>query len=886
MYAIRRGEFVELFKAEFPALKWLLADATRKPLENVKPQSFSTPDSREPAEDPLPQQELCHRARAIIANRADPFALAPQLLAYVSDQHRTLPRLRGMVATLQPQPSLPSSPSIRLLALCQFSQCGMQIDELNAPLVIGYSEVLEALVSSPHSFNAAVYSSLRAQFLRLFEDPEPKWSQLLPLYSAVLVSEARLCNGNLVALDLFSDALDTILAYQDLCDVKSTYTTILRLVHLAINNQVDATECLQAFVVLQPKDSRLKELSLQECDLLLNEFLSEPRGEPNSLPTIATWYRRLNVLDADGLATKIFVRGCQIAGKRGQSGFLTKLGNTLENAIESKVESHRLKHVLSVIERGELASPNEFLRALERITDVRQLETLATHRVLTGTAIAGVDRLRDPTVSQLVSPELLRTRLNHWQELNAIHRGFTSRLISAKRGPFREPPDLVQFAIDVGAEDSVKYFNAKDFNQFPGKGFFVTRLRLDKCFAPQSPIERGNDKASYDVYKRAWPTLAEAMDRFDDAEFVFLRGCLIISCKHRDYLLPSGIGEHYSLLVFNDHFRNPFQEVAYLLPNQGVAKLLSKTQIPYADFVGFDPRRPDLNTQLQSPQNFLGHPMIKDKAIDVGGISAILSGFESHLHRFAALSTPSELRSSADAIRQKTDAHNREILRWEERNHRYHLSQVGQTRMLELSEAGQRLQREANRIGQLQAEVLDRTEELIWQLVDKYTALHKLLCIAHAYWHRGYTAGRLVSTRHIDDSIQDDDSIPSASLEQRQLQLEESSEPIVNRNAIRMLVQAYEWHAMSENPASRRDDFPILVICDATQIGSQPDLDVYIDTCDMSAHVDGQRVELSKGRMAGDDELFWMTSIIPRVRDERGKIRDLRFYPRASLGIE
>ena len=70
MYAIRRGEFVELFKAEFPALKWLLADATRKPLENVKPQSFSTPDSREPAEDPLPQQELCHRARAIIANRA------------------------------------------------------------------------------------------------------------------------------------------------------------------------------------------------------------------------------------------------------------------------------------------------------------------------------------------------------------------------------------------------------------------------------------------------------------------------------------------------------------------------------------------------------------------------------------------------------------------------------------------------------------------------------------------------------------------------------------------------------------------------------------------------------------------------------------------------
>ncbi len=876
---------MELFKAEFPALQWLLADATRKPHDGGKRKSLPITDSREPAEDSHLQQELCHQARAIIGDRVDPFPLAPQLLAYVSDQLRTLPRLRGMVATLQPQSRLPSSPSIRLLALCQFSQSGIEIDELNAPKVIAYSEALEALVSSPHSFNAVVYSSLRAQFLRLLENPEPKWIQLLPLYSAVLVSETRLCKGNLVALDLFSDALDTVLAYQEQCESKSSFTTIHRLLLLAISHQVDAMECLQAFIVMQPKDSTLKELSLQECDLLLTQFLTEPSREPNSLPTMARWYRRLNMLDPEGLATEIFVRGCQIAGKSGTSGFPTKLGQTLEHAIEARVESHRLKHLLSVFERGELTSPKEFLRAMERMTDVRQLETLATHRVLTGTAMASVDRLRDQTVSQLVSPELLRTRLNHWQELNAIHRGFTSRLISAKRGPFREPPDLVQFAIDVGAGDSVKYFNAKDPNQFPGKGFFVTRLRLDKCFAPQSGArDKGND--AYGVYKRAWPTLFVAMDHFDNAEFVFLRGCLIISCKHRDYLLPSGNGEHYSLLVFNDHFRNPFQEVAYLVPNQGVAKLLSKTQIPHADFVGFDPRRPDLNDKLQSPQNFLEHPMIKDKAIDVGGISAILSGFESHLQRFAALSAPSELRSSADVIRQKTEAHNREILQWEERNHRYHLSQAGQTRMLELSEAGHRLQREANRIGQLQAEILGRTEEIIWQLVDKYTALHKLLCIAHAYWHRGYTAGRLVSTRHVDDSIQDDDSLQSASAEQRQLQLVESSEPIANRNSIRMLVQAYEWHAMNENPASRREDFPVLVVCDATQIGAQPDLDVYIDTFDMSAHVDGQRVELSKGRMAGDDELFWMTAIFPRVHDERGKIRDLRFYPRASLGIE
>lgn len=866
-------------------LKWLLDEATRDRHLDVQQSSLPTANARQPSGNSPLYDELCQQTRAIILARTDPFQLAPQLLEYVSKQLRTLTQIQGLVATLQPQPSLPSSPSIRLLAFCQFTRRGIQVHVSNAPVVIAYSEVLESLMGGTYSFNSAVYTSLSAQFLRLLRHPEPWLTELLPVYSAILVSEARLAKGDLVALDLFSDSLETVRAYGEQCDVPSTYATVHHLVRMAIENQWDAAYCLEAFVVLQPKNTTLKRLSLEACDGLLTEFLKASKGEFQSLPTFARWYRHLTMIATDELAAKVFVRGCSI-GKNGKlSAYSTRLGHALENAIESKVEGHRLKYLLQAIESGELKSQVELLRALAQMTDTRQMESLSTHPILTGTAIAGVDRLRNPGVSELVSPDLLRTRLNHWQELNAIHRGFTSRLIATKRGPFREPPDLVQFAIDVGAEDSVKYFNAKDPNLFPGKGFFVTRLRLDKCFATQSSALHGKGIDPYRIYKKAWPALANAMDHFDRAEFVFLRGCLLISCKHNDYLLPAGIGEHYSLIVFNDHFRNPFQEVAYLVPNLGVAKLLSKTQIPYADFVGFDPRRPDLNEQMRSPQHFLNHPSIKEKAIDVGGVSAILSGFESHLHRIAALSPQNELSTSLEAIRKQTDSHNKEIAEWEGRNHRYHLSQAGQERMIELSEAGRRLQQEASRVGALQSLLLGRVEESIWRLVDKYTAMHQLFCIAHAYWHRGYTAGRIVSTSHIDESIQEGDWSQPTEV-QRQLQLEQGTQAIFNRNSIRMLVQAYEWHAMKDNPASRREDFPILVVCDATRIGAQPKLDIYVDTFDMSASVDGQRFEFSNRRMAGDDELFWMTTIIPRVQDESGKIRDLRFYPRSSLGLQ
>ena len=874
-----------MYSASTNALNRLLHEATRVGAQGLG-RSESSSDVGGLDEDGDQLKALHEQALAAVKAAEDPFRLGPELLTYVSSQLRSVSLMQGLVSTLSPPVRLPSSPTVRLLVVCQFNQSGIAIDSGNASMAVCYAEILESLLNNATLFNSQVYSSLHQQFVRLIQ-ASPKWlPPLMPLYSLLLVSESKRANSDLIALDLFSESLETVEAYADMCDIASTLEPLNRVLMAAYQGQRDTTECLQAFVLLQPKLSKLCELTGNECEALMMQLVSKPRLAAKEVLTMARWYRKLAIHDEHREFAKLLLRGWSIDSTGRPKHFVSELGRLLENAMESSVDRFRIEYLLTAFERGEVSGASELLKSIERITDFQQVQNLATHRVLTASAVNHVDRLRLREGTQLVSPELLRTRLDHWNELNAIHRGFTSRLISAKRGPFREPPDLVQFAIDVGSEKSVRYINAKDANLFPGKGFFLTRLKLAKCFATGSVERESASDDPFRIYKNAWPGLAEAMDHFDETEFVFLRGCLLISCKRRNYFLPNENGDHYSLIVFNDHFRNPFQEVAYLVPNEGVAKLLLGTQIPYADFVGFDQRRPDLNDQLQSPRAFLDHSLIRDKAIDVGGVSAILSGFDSHLIRLGQRMGLNQLKHPLEDLSRRTDEHNQQIAEWEQQSHRYHRSEVGQERMIELSAEGRRLEVELSRLNEQRAAIFGDVEDRIWKLVDKYTNLHKLFCIAHAYWHRGYTAGRVVTTEHIDDSIVGDHIGIEASESQDQLRLEESSDAVSNRNSIRMLVQAYEWHAMREAATARKEDFPVLVMCDALQLGSQPEMDLYIDTFDMTAVIQGQRVGLSQGRMTGDDELFWFSEIVPRIQDAPGAIRDLRFYPRASLGME
>jgi hypothetical protein len=92
-------------------------------------------------------REILRLAQQVIAVRHDPFGLAPELLTYVSSQLHAITPLQGLVATLAPEPRFPSSPTVRLLAISQFSQSGVQITTGNAPMVRVYLQPSDELLS-------------------------------------------------------------------------------------------------------------------------------------------------------------------------------------------------------------------------------------------------------------------------------------------------------------------------------------------------------------------------------------------------------------------------------------------------------------------------------------------------------------------------------------------------------------------------------------------------------------------------------------------------------------------------------------------------------------------------------------------------------------------
>jgi hypothetical protein len=837
-----------------------------------------------------PPRQLIEAARALIAGKPDPFGLADKLLEYVVQQFQTANNLDCLMRLLESDPTIPSTPTVRLIAFCQLAQLSNGLNEHVARVSLGYSQVLESLLAGNSAQRSSVYVSLHTQFAKICNEVKP-WMTALDLYCALLVGESKKADEKFLALDLFSDALETVIQYTQICDTDVAHQAACDLVSSAIACQKDPLDCLKAFIILQPKNSVLPELSLPEACRFLRSMIESPKTAKDDILGASYWFRRLTHRDRSGYAPKLLeIAMTQVseASAKRTSKSAERLGKIIESLLDGNTEPARIQSLTLSILRGDYSTIDELLVGIQRVFELANVESVAGSAVLTRTDLQRIERLQSKGGSQLVSPDLLRMRLDRWQKLSDIHRGFTSWLIAAKRGPSREPPDLVQFAIDVGDETSVRYLNAKDPNAFPGKGYFLTRLKIERCFAPEpshdSQYRKGRDAFDpFRIYKSAWPELAEAIDHFPKAEFIFLRGFVLVSCKHRDFLLPNAKGEHYSLLIFNDHFRNPFQEVAYLVPNRGIARLLAQTQIPYADFIGFDSRRPDLNQVLGSPQAFLSHETIGPHAIDVGSVSAILNGFSSYKFSWAETLRPKSELAKYQEIDELIAQHNHDVKDWESRSHLYHISPKGIMAMARLMNRGHALEREQSKLATAQAELEDHVEKTIWKLVDRYLSIHQLFHIAHAYWHKGYTAGRPVSTQAVSESSDWLDGPPLR--EQNDLKIDGGEESIANRNSIRMLVQAYEWHSMRENPHSKREDFPILVKCDALQLGSKPELDWQLDTYDMTATIQGHRVALTQGRMTGEDELFWLSQMFPFVSDEAGRIVDLRFYPRSSLGI-
>lgn len=179
-------------------------------------------------------------------------------------------------------------------------------------------------------------------------------------------------------------------------------------------------------------------------------------------------------------------------------------------------------------------------------------------------------------------------------------KGFSRWTMETRRLPQSGHAALVEFGLDLCR--SVSYLNSSSIEAFPGNGFVLHGLRLDQALRPaQGAAEKADP---YEGYRKAWP-FAKHLEDWQDTRFIMARGFLAITGPDnpRFYLpgapepeSPRVIEQHYTLIIFNDHFHNPSCHVACAVPSRFFSYLIKDAIIPAEQFRGFDPRRPDITT--------------------------------------------------------------------------------------------------------------------------------------------------------------------------------------------------------------------------------------------------------------------------------------------------
>jgi hypothetical protein len=786
----------------------------------------------------------------------------------------------------------------RILAVSQFHTANISLKPSVAATVATYAKVLAELLSNDRGTQLSVHRGLFNQWVKYFEKP-PVWAGYLPLLAKLYCHEARRIDQHTPAIDLTSATEDLVRA----CAEHPFIWTTIEKVESSLDEyqkiDFDLPTALSTYLVLFEAWDKLAESVEQqhnETQDFISRYLAIPSTNPNQLESISKSIQKIAYGDPSFNTMKLFQELILTCRTDGNDSFIPSAASLIAQLVQARLADHQEKQLLSLVERGVLRTPEEITNALKKWRTLRIMEGIAVRNPLRYSDVREIMSESTDSKGEILSLKLVQRRLECWEELDDIRRGFTARHASSKKSPTGEAPELIQCARDIGKEKAVRYLNVKDNNAFPGKGFHITRLdfgktcnRYEYSKETTTPTSTKSQKP-FAEYRKAWPDLAEAIGDLEKAEFVFLRGFILISCKSDKYTLTLNSGKkvHYSLVIFNEHFNNPFQEVAYLIPNRALARLFKGSQIGDGHYIGFDSRRLNLNDRFKSPHEMVQHPDIRGEAIDVGGVGTILTGFSSFLRENMVSEELRAIHPKEQQLESDLHLYNKELESFKFKGTAFRNSELGKKQKEELDRKRIDLKRRSNTLAKYRAELFVDAEERIWKLVSRLTALHKVFSIQEAYWQKGYSINSEIDTSHVTNLTHTEREFYSNAPQREPERFEflKPGELSQHKNRLRMLVKAYEWHSRRFEENSDPNDFFVLVPCNALKTGEQPKSDIYLDTWDMTLHIYGEIIQLSQGKMTLEDEIFWINQFLPLVEDRTNYICGLRFYPKSSLGLE
>lgn len=514
----------------------------------------------------------------------------------------------------------------------------------------------------------------------------------------------------------------------------------------------------------------------------------------------------------------------------------------------------------------------------------------------------------------LLIPPLQRS-LGAYLRVLDVHHGFGVQAVLARRTPDGEIPLLLRFGQRHGR---VSMLNASDNRSFPGKGFIIRELNPEGLFAARPEgFHAGQDP--FALYRSAWPSIGPNIARLPRAEFLFSRGMLAIVGVDPDYFSLSVGGKtlQYSLVIFNAHFENPFNEVAQLVPTQILREFFRGTLAPLDDFTGFNSKRANAVERIPNSRTFMRHRELGRYVINVGLPERVLSGlsdsrqneFEAwYRYRHVAMDYEGRMRMvdrgfARRALRFAQFAQPRELRAAERLLSHEHALDLSEYLAEEAAEA----ERRRNRIAKLASRtaafeymagmddtvgvnlfrgesrliaerpglierfekldsVVDGFERSVWRCVNRLMDQYDVFRIGFAYETRGMTR----STNFVE-------------AEAPEVQLGDAEDAGFNPGGELMLQELYRGHSMRELDNVPRHKYWVLVVGDALYSSRYEDPVVMIDSYDMRGFAGPHSIRFSKQRMDEADLGVWQAGIMPLIQDTAGRIPEIRLVERGML---
>jgi hypothetical protein len=416
-----------------------------------------------------------------------------------------------------------------------------------------------------------------------------------------------------------------------------------------------------------------------------------------------------------------------------------------------------------------------------------------------------------------------------------MHYGFGHFTFECMTAPGAVDWMLVQFGFDVAIRVDRLHSTSKEL--YPGPGCLLSGMKLDRIFAktPNSPDD------PYVSFKKAWPWAANEFEDLAATRFLISRAVKAVIAPDLPKYYREGI--HYSLVTWNDHFRNPNLDAATLVPTVVLLAALkgkhSAIQAP-GD-------RPTVTPYNSVHDEALSFPALAAECA-ARGLNILNLGWASNLgglcNAYPPLSAPYfewEGRLAGQG-------------RGKDRVGHVHKSFISGRNRSKLDEATKQL-----------LVPLREAHTSVRTLSTAYFNLHDLFRLSLAMWHKGLTV-----TEGMGEMVEPE--------------FRQDGEGRLNPHELRMLHQAHRWHRLHERGVRDRDAFPVLCIAPALDNWSKVRSPLMLDTFDLTLRIPEQElIQLTKDSGGHDayEATVWSRYVKPLYFTRSD--RDLQFLDRRTV---